>query len=175
MDTSSALRSSYLCLAGGGLWSYDRRLGAICSVAGSIALCNPEEKVLKTGLNTHVRVRGITGSITCGTGWDVPLQTLVREDLVNRFNDQHSEEELSITGVPGQCYTAWEVDRYGNGAGCVSPHLPELWAWQGSRHWQPSMDSTQVQSVFSQMLRLVGGSIQGWILSQSYNFCHLYS
>lgn len=58
----------------------------------SIALHNPEEKVLKIGLNTHVHVGGITGSITCGRGWDVLLQTLVRGHVVNRFNDQHSEE-----------------------------------------------------------------------------------
>lgn len=93
----------------------------------------------------------------------MPLQALVRGDVVNRFNDQHSEEDLSITGGPGQCYTVWEVDRYLNGAGCVSPHLPEC---QDSRHWQPSVVSSQVQSVLSQMLRLVCGYTQGWILSE---------
>lgn len=103
LDTSSALGSSYHYLAEGGLWSYDGGLGVICSVAESIALHNPEERVLKTGLNTPVRVGGITGSMTCGRWCDVPLQTLVRGDMVNGFNDQHSVEELSVTGGPGQC------------------------------------------------------------------------
>lgn len=110
LDTSSALSSFYHCLAGGGLWSYDGRLGAIHSVSGSIALHSPEEKVLKIGLNSHVCVSGISGSITCGRGWDVPLQTLLRGDVMSRFNDQRSEEKLSITGGPGQCYTVWVAD-----------------------------------------------------------------
>lgn len=109
LDTSSALSSSYHCLAGGGFWSYDGRSGAVCSVPGSIALHNPGKKVLKIGLNSHVCVTGITGSIMCGRGWDVPLQTLVRGDVVNRFNDQHSEKELSVTGGPEQCYRDWQM------------------------------------------------------------------
>lgn len=52
-----------------------------------MALHNPEEKVLKIGLNTRVCVSGITGSIVCGRGWDVPLQTLVRGGVVDRFNE----------------------------------------------------------------------------------------
>lgn len=50
--------------------SYDVRLGVIFRVEESIAWDNLEEKVLKFALNIHVDVGRLTGSITCGRGWE---------------------------------------------------------------------------------------------------------
>lgn len=50
--------------------SCDVRLGIIFNVEEkSIVWDNLEEKVLKIGLNIHLRVGTLTGSITCGTEW----------------------------------------------------------------------------------------------------------
>lgn len=83
----------------------------------------------------------------CGRGWGEPLQTLVTGHLVSRVNGQHAEDELSITGGLGS-------GRLTDIKMVLGVFLP---IFLNAGHWQPSMDSAQVQSGLSQMLRLLCG------------------
>lgn len=68
--------------------SYDVRLGVIFNVEKSIAWDNLEDKVLNVGLNIHVCVCRVTGSITCGRGWESAFANTFVLDDNREFGEQ---------------------------------------------------------------------------------------
>lgn len=101
----------------------------------------------------------------CGRGWGEPLQTLVTGHLVSRVNGQHAEEELSITGGLGS-------GRLTDIKMVLGVFLPIFLNTGHGRIQGTGSHPWTVHRYRVVYLKCSGFCVdmEGWILSQSYNF-----